>query len=191
MKKVFIIGYNRIATKAIHELFKRSGYLSAHYSLADIETGGSIIIAEQMKQNLKDYKPLLHGMDHLHVFSDMFWHREDTWIDGIKYYHELYCDYPDAYFIMNTRNMDEWLESKRNHKKGAYIKRCMEYHGMDTEEDMQAWFFQDRIDHENEVRRYFTNNERFLEFDVDTEIDKLIEFVKPDFFLKKSHWVRV
>ena len=190
MKKVFIIGFNRTATKALHNLFKNSGYSSAHYSLAD-PTGGSIIIADQMVENLRSYKPLMHRMDHIQVFSDMFWHREDTWIDGNRYYHELHCDYPNAYFIMNTRDMDGWLNSKRNHKNGAYLKRCMEYHNL-TEPDMLDWFRENRDRVESEMRTYFKNNDRFIEFDVNNDpISKLVNFLKPNFFLKESAWVRV
>ena len=190
MKKVFIIGFNRTATKALHNLFKNAGYSSAHYSLAD-PTGESIIIAKQMVENLRSYKPLMHRMDHIQVFSDMFWHREDTWIDGNKFYHELHCDYPDAHFIMNTRDMDEWLNSKRNHKEGAYIKRCMEYHQLD-EQYMLDWFKCDREHHEESVRKHFLGYDKFIEFDVNNDpVSKLINFLKPNFFLKESAWVRV
>ena len=191
MKKVFVIGFNRTATKAIHNLFKKSGYMSTHYSLRDMTTGGSIIIAEQMKKNLDEYKPLLFGMDHMQVFSDMFWHRENVWIDGNKYYKRLHQEYPDAYFILNTREMEGWINSKKAHKKGAYLKRCMQHHNLD-EQKMLDWFRYDRDVTEDDMITYFKNNDRFIKFDVEQDdISKLIEFVKPEFFLKENDWVRV
>lgn len=191
MKKVFIIGFNRTATKALHVLFKDSGYLSAHYSLRDIENGGSIIMAEQMKENLESYKPILYGMDHIQVISDMFWHREDLWIDGVKYFKELHNGYPDAYFILNTRPMVDWLASKENHKKGAYISRCMQYHKKDKE-SMLDWFAQDREETHQAMREYFQNNDKFIEFNVkNDDIQTLIDFMKPEFFLDKKHWKKV
>jgi hypothetical protein len=130
-------------------------------------------------------------MDHMQVFSDMFWHRENVWIDGNKYYKELHKMYPNAYFILNTRPMKEWLQSKVNHKKGAYIQRCMEFHQCDKSE-MIEYFETDRIATENAMRSYFKDNKNFIEFDVEQDdISKLIEFVKPEFFLKENDWVRV
>lgn len=188
MKKVFFIGMNRTATKSFHQLFNRSGYKSFHYSCADVTTGQSIILAEEMRNNLNSYKPILHKMSNAQVLSDMFWHREDEWIDGVKYYKELYAEYPDAYFILNTRNMYDWLLSKKTHKKGAYLQRCMQYHNLDND-GMMDWFENDRNKHESAVKTFFQNNERFLRFDIDKDdINILIDHVKPDFFLNEKHW---
>lgn len=192
MKKVFIIGFNRTATKAIHTLFKKSGYNSAHYSLRDMTTGDSIIIAQQMKKNLEEYKPILYGMEHIQVFSDMFWHRDDEWIDGNKYYKELYNQYPDSLFVINTRPKDTWLESKRTHKDGAYIQRCMKYHNL-NEEEMLEWFAKDRQQTEEEMQLFFYKQSKVCTiFNVEREdISKLTYFLKPHFFLREKDWVHV
>lgn len=186
MKKIFFIGMNRCATKSFHFLFKGSGYRSFHYSCSGNHK--SIILAEQMLHNINNFYPILRGIDESNVYSDMFWHREDMWIDGVKFYEELYNDYPDAYFILQTRDMKDWLVSKNNHKKGDYIKRCGKYwHKRD--EEMLKWFEQDRNEHHEEVLSFFKNKNRFLQYNIDSdEITKLIEFVKPDFFLEEKHW---
>jgi hypothetical protein len=191
MKKVFIIGFNRTATKALHELFTRSNYMSTHYSCMDLKTGNPVILACQMKENLDSYKPILDGLGHFQVFSDMFWHREDIWIDGNKYYKQLHNEYPDAYFILNTRNMNDWLNSRVNHKNGAYIKRCMEYYNMD-ESELLEHFEEDRNKTEKEMISYFENNDRFLHFDINKDpIQNVIDLVKPDFFIKEKDWTQI
>jgi hypothetical protein len=192
-KKVFIIGFNRTATKAIHELFKNSGYSSAHYSLANPETGEPVIIAQQMRLNYFNFKPLLWGMDQFQCYSDLFWHREDEWVDANKYYPMLYDAYPDSYFILNTRDMDSWLQSKENHKEGDYITRCQQYHKLNRIEQL-AWFRSDRDEVEITMRRYFASkeNSKFLEFHIENDsVTKLIDFLKPDFFLDENEWVHV
>lgn len=143
-----------------------------------------------MKENLESYKPILHRMDHIQIFSDMFWHREDIWIDGNKYFKELHSEYPDAYFVLNTRPMIDWLESKETHKKGAYMSRCMQYHKRDKESTLD-WFSEDREDTHQKMREYFEHNDKFIEFDITGDIDTLINFVKPDFFLNKNAWKKV
>lgn len=188
MKKVFFIGMNRTATKSFHELFVRSGYKSFHYSCADVRTGEPIILAQEMKNNLDSYKHVLHRMSNADAYSDMFWHREDEWIDGVKMYRELHAQFPDAYFILQTRNMYSWLLSKKNHKEGAYIQRCMEYHNL-SQDDMLTWFENDRNDHEQKVRSYFETSDKFLDYNIDKDdITKLIDFLKPTFFLEEKHW---
>jgi hypothetical protein len=190
VKKVFFIGMNRTATKAFHELFVASGYKSFHYSCADAMTGEPIILASEMKQNLDSYKHVLNRMEKAQVYSDMFWHREDEWIDGVKMYRELYAQFPDAYFILQTRDMYSWLLSKKNHKDGDYIQRCMQYHNLDMDQ-MIDWFESDRNEHESNVRSYFKNNPNFLEYDIDKDnITKFIDFLKPSFFLKEKDWGR-
>jgi len=188
VKKVFFVGMNRIATKSFHHLFKNSGYRSFHYSCMDVATQQSIILAEQMQANLDQYYPIMDKMDSAHVYSDMFWHRENIWIDGVKMFRELYAQYPDAYFVLQTRDMDAWLRSKENHKGGAYIKRCQQFHQLDRQY-MLDWFASDREMHEAKVRKFFLGSDRFLDYDLDKDnISKLIEFVKPDFFLDEKHW---
>ena len=91
---------NRIATKSFNMLFKKSGYIGFHYSCADMVTGESIILAEAMQSNLDSYKPVMHFMDNARVYSDMFWHREHVWIDGVKMFREIHQQYPDAYFCL-------------------------------------------------------------------------------------------
>lgn len=187
MKKVFFIGYNKTATKAFHFLFKHAGYRSAHYSCA-LSNGVPAILAQIMKQNQDSYYPILHGIDRFQIYSDMFWHREDEWIDGIKYYKELYQQYPDAYFVLQTRDVESWLESKRKHKGGAYMERACEYHNGDDSKVLD-WFVQDREEHHRKVREYFKENPKFIEFDINEDsIDDLINFFLPDFILTEKHW---
>jgi len=188
VKKVFFIGMNRIATKSFHHLFNKSGYKSFHYSCADVATGESIILGVAMQYNRDAGYPVMHRMGAARVYSDMFWHRENEWIDGVKMYRDLHQQFPDAYFILQTRDMSAWLQSKYNHKEGAYFTRSRAFHGL-SEQEMFSWFENDRNTHEQNVRHYFKDNDQFLEYDLDNDdISKLIDFVKPDFFLKKKDW---
>ena len=190
MKKVFFIGMNRTATKAFSELFKKSGYVSFHYACHDIN-GNTQVLAQKMKENNKSYYNLLHEIDHGQVYSDMFWHREDEWIDGVKMFRDLYAQYPNAYFVLQTRDLYHWLLSKKNHKDGAYIARCKQYHKLNDDE-MMDWFDKDRTAHHEAVRKFFQNKSRFIEFDINRDdIQTLIDFVQPDFFLNKDNWIKV
>lgn len=195
--KVFFIGQNRTATKSLSRLFIRGGYKSWHYSYHfDTDPSTGLSIAEKMKDNKAAGKDPLYDIAHAEVYSDMHFHRDDVWYDGIKDFQPLYTQYPNAYFIMQTRPMEDWLLSKKNHKDGAYIERCCEYHGKNVEE-MLEWFREERLAHEERVRYFFAGPMKkkyanFLEWDLEEDsIDKIIEFVKPDFKLDSKYWENV
>lgn len=193
-KKVFFIGMNRTATTAFTKLFRSGGYSSAHYSFTN-GNGKNEILASIMKNNHENNYPIMHGIDGFRTYSDMFWHRQDEWIDGVKYFKEIHNQFPDAYFVLQTRELDGWLKSKLNHKRerptGGYIKRSRDYHGL-TEEEMLNWFAQDREEHHRKVREYFKDNPNFIEFDINEDpIEDFINFFSPDFILNEKHWKRV
>ena len=60
-----------------------------------------------------------------------------------------------------------------------------------TEQELVAYWKNLRQNHYKEVRNYFKNNNRYLEFDIDNDdISKLIDHVSKDYKLKKEHWGR-
>lgn len=189
-KKVYFIGMNKIATTSFHELFKASGYRSWHYSCMDEVTREPLMLAQQMGQNVDENKYVMSSIDHAQVYSDLFFHREYAWVDGVKWFQRIYNEHPDSYFILQTREMEAWLDSKRRHKDGDYMRRCCEYHDLEHDE-MLEWFRNDREEHEDTVRSFFTNKKyaNFLEWNLTTDpISKFIDFVKPDFILREKDW---
>ena len=63
LPKVFVIGHNKTATRAIDLLFKLSNYRSLHWG----ENKLAMIIASNLKSNL----PLLTFIDDYQCYSDM------------------------------------------------------------------------------------------------------------------------
>ena len=181
---------NKMATTSFHELFKASGYKSWHYSCMDEVTREPLMLAQQMGQNVDENKYVMSSVDHAQVYSDLFFHREYAWVDGVKWFQRIYNEHPDSYFILQTREMEAWLESKCRHKDGDYMRRCCEYHDLEHDE-MLEWFRNDREEHEDTVRSFFTNKKyaNFLEWNLTTDpISKFIDFVRPDFILREKDW---
>ena len=98
---------NRTGTKSFHHLFTQSGYESVHYSTYNPEGGAPIIIGEMISDRVElgDYnrKPLLLGAERFTAYSDMFFHRGHKWCDGVKVFKQLEAEYPDSYFVLQTR----------------------------------------------------------------------------------------
>lgn len=194
MKKVFFIGYNRTATKSLTAIFQHAGYKAWHYTFPVQHTTGRIIgkpIALQMHENLANKEPILSHMPEVHVYSDIVYQRSEVYIDAIKYYRQMYLEYPDAYFVLNTRNVDGWVQSKVNHKNGEHLQRCMAYHGFDDEVAMIDKWVEDRAIHHENVKAFFADKKyaNFLEWHLENDsITKLIQFVKKDFTLSEKDW---
>jgi hypothetical protein len=88
--KIFCIGYNKTGTSSLHHIFLSHGLRASHDG---IWTKWSIT---QDKQNLDNH---------------------DTYCDGLGYcdLQYLHNTYPEAQYILNTRNMDDWIISSYNH----------------------------------------------------------------------------
>lgn len=181
MERVFFIGYHKIATTSLHHLFRRSGYVSGHC------LGGRL--AKQIKNSVSgDSEGVLNGIDGWQVYSDMHFSSDDTWIDANEYYKEIHKEFPNAYYILNTRSTRAWVRSRANHRKGKFIERAETYHNLPRDIIYGLWH--DRKNAvESEMRQYFQGNPRFAIFDIDKDsIDKVVKHVSPEYKLDSKHW---
>jgi sulfotransferase family protein len=75
---------------------------------------------------------LLAGYEEFDAFTDMECLDEfgTTCLEGYKLYPHLPAQYPNAVFILNTRNREDWIRSRLVHgKKISYAKRAMAFYG--------------------------------------------------------------
>ena len=60
----------------------------------------------------------------------------------MDYFKEMECQYPKAKFIFNTRNMQDWLESRSKHGgpgENNLLKRYMRLFGITREQVLNLW----------------------------------------------------
>ena len=188
--KIFFIGQNRTATKALTELIRRSGYLGFHY------TAGRIVLAKQIKINLINKVEPLRYIDIADSFADMVYHDTDEYIEANVYFKELHRAYPDAYFILNDRPEADWLKSRLAHKNGDYLRRCAKSirHGsVLTQHEVECEWLHHRRSQQGLLAQYFNKeDDRFMVFDIcHDDISKLIDFVKDDYDLDRNYWEHV
>lgn len=189
MKKAFFIGFNKTATSSLHSLFLNSGYKSIHW------TDGKGCYALDMYNNLKNKKPILDKID-ADCLTDIcsvpgyFPHLEgnDLYLDAEFFYKKWYAEYPDSYYILQTRNMKDWIHSRIHHQRGKYLMKFQKYFNMKRKEVVEMWIKQYK-DHHKNVKTFFTNKKNFIIFNIDKDpIQKVINFVKDDFKLNNSKW---
>lgn len=183
MTKVFFLGFNKTATTAFHKLFELSGHTSYHHLVKGKN------LTQVMNGNIKNNKPILHNISGGVAYSDLSYFKKNQCIEGNQWYAELHQEYPDAFFILQTRDLEEWIESRSKHKKGRFIKRCMDSYGVQSKDEMREIWRTERQERENQIKRYFRRNPKFLTFDINhDDINRLIEHLKPDIMLKKEQW---
>jgi len=183
MTKVFFLGFNKTATTSIHRLFEFSDYVSYHHLI------GGKNLAKVMDGNLRNNKPILHNISGATAYSDLSYYKKNQTIEGNQWYSELYKEYPDSFFILQTRNIDDWLDSRTKHKKGHFIRRCMNSHDVETKDEMRELWRKEREDRENKIRIFFRGHPKFMVFDIDNDpIDRLIRHLKPEIKLNKDGW---
>ena len=185
-EKIFIIGFNRVATRSLHYFFKNNGLASVHWD--------SDNLAKTMLGNRNEGKPLLEGgrvvnetvnsagyYADAQVFSDMTYHALD--IDAKDFYVNLHEQYPDSKFILNIRDVEAWIKSRNKHGNGMIVDILMKYHDCDHAELENIWrrMWKDTID---EMTRYFDGNPNFLLFDIESQGGKeLCNFFKKEMLL--------
>lgn len=173
INKIFIIGFNKCATRSIHSFFKGNKIKSYHVG-DDWKRFG-----DKVELNRANGRRLLSGYDDYTVFSDasLF----------VKEFKELDIQYPGSKFILNTRDKLDWLASRLNHgrpnKNSSYVKFLN-----NKNNELLPWFnwvsrwSKEWDEHHNNVYEYFKNRPQdFLKFNIKDNPNIIKRFLK-DFY---------
>lgn len=203
--KIFLIGFNKTATCSFYKFFSKNNIKSCHFYSHRYYDKNGLIPRKDMKpycyrdkwcrtlvnhfhMNEKKHKKLLDGIDDdVIFFSDIT--DDYTSTDAKDFYKKLHIQNPGSKFILNIRNVDRWILSRKKHwRTGLTEKHCKYFNCNKTEID-NIWrniFF----DHVNDVIRYFKNqNTRLLIYDIEKDQPKkIVKFFKNDFELDEKHW---
>jgi hypothetical protein len=166
---IFQIGFNKCGTTSIHELFIQSGLKSVHWA------GGNI--SKKIQYNIDNNIMPLTGVEQYDCYTDI----EDVTTNSfpfINHYKLLNEKYPDSLFILNTRPVDKWITSRFKHAGGYYVKQYKSVLNITSDEELISQWTSIWNKHHKEVLEYFENNNRFIMFDIESEGDKLVEFLK-------------
>tara|TARA_R110000868_G_scaffold378996_1_gene644668 strand:- start:314 stop:2431 length:2118 start_codon:yes stop_codon:yes gene_type:complete len=167
--KIFQIGFNKCGTTSLHQMFIESGLKSVHWD------GGKI--AKKIDSNIKQSKSPLNGVNEYDCYIDI----ENLGTNSfpfIKYYDILDRAYPNSLFILNTRPLSNWAQSRLNHQRGGYANMFKKVLGVKTDEELITIWTEQWTEHHNKVVDYFKNRDNFITFDIETEGDKLVDFLR-------------
>ncbi len=187
LPKIFVIGFNKCGTSSLHYFFKQNGLRSFHWGGASPKSNGALIVFN----NLMLGRDLLDGIDHFDVYSDLSFANDLIYVEASRFFKEIHEQYPEAYFILNTRPVKKWLESRLNHGDGSLKERSMSVYNCSEQELRVIWKNQYQK-HSDDVRAFFKRTRgHFLEFNIEQDSpEKLIEFLTEHHDLESKYWQR-
>ena len=161
LPKVFVIGHNKTATKAIDCIFKLSNYRAVHWAKGRL--AGIIFL------NLKSNLPLLTHIDDYHCYSDME-------MVGEFYAYELFplfdLQYPGSLFVYNKRNTEDWIKSRLNHLDYTeqYQARfnSKNFKKLTTIDEVKQHWKDFHARHERRVLKYFEQKNNLIQLDIES-----------------------
>ncbi|WP_127845051.1 sulfotransferase family protein [Psychroflexus aestuariivivens] len=169
--KIFCIGLNKTGTSSLHEAFKILGFKSVHF----LDDKGNNI-KDIIERNYHNNEHVLKGISHYEAFSD--WDRDETSHKVFKLFDQ---QYPNSKFILNTRDLDSWLNSREKHVRRNQKSFSANF-GMKKswlKIDREAWSVHFKRHHQS-IYEYFEGRESdILVFDVTQgdSWDKLCSFL--------------
>ncbi len=161
--KIFCIGLNKTGTSSLHRALQDLGFTSQHF--------GGPPIRKAVERAIAEDKPLLTYLPEADAYSD---------IQRLSVnFERLDREYPGSKFILTTRPIDGWIDSRRRHvERNRAAKARGEYDGTFLEIEPERWreLFEQ---HHRKVVEYFAGRDDFIEFRVTDGdgYDKLCPFL--------------
>lgn len=140
-----------------------------------------------MFENLANGDQLLKGYEQVEAFFDMEYVDDCVFLEGYKLFPILAQQYPDAVFILNTRNRDAWIRSRLGHQRGRYARIHLDRLGLDSIDDLARIWEADWDSHHKRVRDFFSCSQfRFLEYNIETDPPQELSYALPELTLDPS-----
>ncbi len=144
--KIFCIGLNKTGTISLDHALTTLGFSSLHW--------GGQASRHAVERAIREDKPLLEYLGDYDAYSDI--QRLSVNFDVLDQ------QYPGSKFILTTRDVEEWLDSRRRHVlRNRERKAQGEYDGTFLELEPDRWRAQ-FVDHHQRVADYFHDRDDLL-----------------------------
>jgi hypothetical protein len=120
--RIFNIGLNRAGTTSLTEALCLLGINAVHHKHEGVR------LYDIMRDNVRARRPVLEGLDQYEAFSDF---------GGRDFYRLLDRQYPYSKFILTTRELVSWLDSRE--RKVAKNLASPHYHYSFRSVDREGW----------------------------------------------------
>lgn len=185
-ERIFQIGFNRCGTRTLHQFFLKSGINSVHWEKGEIAR--KFLKRKELGQDpFKDYNgSIISGNTFVSAFTDMMDFDDGSAIEPYKDYKYIFDFYPDAFYILNVRPVDNWIKSRLSHQQGNFYKN---YLFVSSNQDKIVEFWRKEWEeHLHGVDLFFKGKRaNYLKFDIENDDPKVL----CDFLNKKFNNVSI
>lgn len=144
--KVFGIGLNKTGTISLHEALETLGLRSLHW--------GGPEVRKIVEDAADAGRPLVDDLPDYDAYSDI-------WALSCRFA-LLAEQYPGSRFVLTTRDVDGWIESRRRHVERNRVRAAAgQYTGTFLEVEPDAWRTE-YADHHRAVERFFADRDDLL-----------------------------
>jgi hypothetical protein len=180
--RIFQIGFNRCGTTTLTLFLRGNGISASHWRSGKI--------ARRFDQDMrKGVRPFMHPPRTV-AYTDMIYLDDVRCIEVARHFRYIYSHYPDAYYILNTRDREAWVRSRL--KSDDTLNRFKAILKTDDASAIIDQWKREWDQHHEDVVEFFSarKDARFTVFDIDKDdAGKLAEFLSPDFpNLDVSHY---
>ncbi len=182
LTRIFQIGYNKCGTRSLFRFLKKSGIPSVHFNKGMLALG--------IEKNIGAGRKPLHEIDQFTAYTDMQFVAKHRVIEAVHHFRTLYQYYPNSYFILNTRDRDDWINSRLNHGAGGYPERYRKGMKLKNIDAVVEHWKADWDRHHKDVEEFFADKPgQLLVFTVGKDDpQRIVEFLKPDFDTDAKHF---
>lgn len=190
--KIFQIGFNKCGTASLYEVFKN--HTSTKLNAIHWDDGR---LGQTIYENYLNDNPILKGYENFDYYGDM---QHKIYKDNKPYamilpYISMFIlldqQYSGSKFILNTRDINNWLRSRINWLPGRDNDFYMRAYGIKNQKSLMALYTKLWHQHHNIVKDYFYNRPKdllifdiekdnvqklkifFYEYDINITIDKM------------------
>lgn len=178
--RIFQIGFNKCGTTTLHRFFSDNGINSIHWENGEIAVNFHARTSRG-EDPFADYPDVV-------AFTDMIKVRGSL-IEPYKSFEEIYRWYPDSYFILNTRNASDWIESRVRHGLVPHYRAAL---GLPDDASVRRYWLEEWYRHHANVLEFFRAMPQQLlvyDFDRDTPA-KLVRFLSSSWNLDPAFFGR-
>ncbi len=181
--KVFQIGFNKCGTSTIHHYLRANGVRSVHWDKGRL--------AQRIFANFANGDDPLAGYEDFDVFTDMeYLDSSGIYLEAYKLFPYLAAQYPDAVFILNTRDREAWIRSRMGHGSNRpYAKRQMTYYNISSTEQLADLWRADWERYHRRVTEFFAGKPyRFFVLRIETDLPHRLNEMLPECKLDAKHY---
>ena len=190
-RRIYVIGFNRCGTRSLTTAFKQAGIGCVHWDrnqlmlaiLSDLRRTGRINLSAHYPGS-NAFLDLIHVPEHGESGDHIL-------TEGTLLHQQLIDSDPEAYFILNTRHVEDWLASRCRHLNGSFLEiyrrhlSRMQGREFSVDDVLQDWRRMWHQAHAEIIGRFQREPQlRGLVYDIQlTPFQTLKQFLAPDYTL--------